>query len=139
MGRAKKRTTSSSLTIVEKPESSVKVTKTLSRGQRKRLQRKDQFIKKAAFVAATLKAKSITPFDTAGLQLSLDVEAAKSKKKEPDFVQGAGKLSAKQRKHLVVRELGQLQAVQAHPRFQLNGLQTLQEHLRNALNIPKNA
>lgn len=129
----------------------------LSRGQRKRLKRREAFMKKMGLVnrvtqenAKESKKKEQGAFaDLEDLQASLfqsDKEAAaiarsrhqstnQSKKPAAAAVAAAPKkqLSGKQRQKLAVRELGHLKAVHTHPSFQGNAFAAIQMHLQNTV------
>lgn len=124
---------------------------TLSRGQRKRQKRKERFVSKQNLVLQEqeLEAKSkakdeiLTSFSESLLS-SMSVISTNSKtnaaatiinmKKEMKQKRKIGSTKTqKGRQRLLLSELGHLQAVNAHPSFMTNPLQTLRQHLTNTL------
>lgn len=128
----------------------------LSRGQRKRLKRREAFIKKMGLVnrvtqehAKESKKKEQGAFaDLEDLQASLfqsDKEAAaiarsrhqsSNQSKKPATTTATApkkQLNGKQRQKLAVRELGHLKAVHTHPSFQGNAFAAIQMHLQNTV------
>jgi hypothetical protein len=118
----------------------------LSRGQRKRQAKKDQYLKRQKLVLSTLilqkqedQKKRIDGLDALkeALQATLtEDEAASSRKEPPEDVQAYPQnlnKTNKSKKELTAREVSHLGLVLEHPAFQSNPFATIQEHLKNTL------
>ncbi|DAZ97122.1 TPA: hypothetical protein N0F65_010445 [Lagenidium giganteum] len=120
----------------------------LSRGQRKRLKKRNAFMRKMGLVnrvvqekASETKKKEQGAFaGLAELQASLFVsdKAAASKLTQSTNRENAKPtqkkaLNGKQRQKLAVRELGHLKAVHTHPSFQGDPFAAIQMHLQNTV------
>jgi Ribosome biogenesis protein SLX9 len=117
----------------------------LSRGQRKRQAKKDQYLKRQKLVLSTLllqkqedQKKRIDGLDALkeALQATLTenetASGSQSPKDAPDFSQHLNNTN-KSKKQLTAREVSHLSLVLEHPAFQSNPFATIQEHLKNTL------
>jgi len=117
----------------------------LSRGQRKRQAKREQYLRKEKMVMSSLKlkkaeeqAKRIDGLDAIKEALLETVAASelgsKSSKKEQQKQQQPNLLhSNRGRQKLVAQEVAQMNLVLQHPAYQADPLATLREHLRNSI------
>jgi hypothetical protein len=115
----------------------------LSRGQRKRQAKREQYLRRERMILSTLKLKhqeeqkkrldGLDALKEALMEVASppnEVDAAKSE--APG--QPANMLkSNKSKRELTLREVTHLNLVLQHPAFQANPMETMQEHLRNTL------
>ncbi|KAF0699058.1 Aste57867_10331 [Aphanomyces stellatus] len=145
---------------VEEPVEDTSNESALSRGQRKRMKRRDTFLKKMGMVQRTVsqkqkdaqkqkdeqkqnaKKKIYGMFGSLeDLQESLFSEtaapaqaaAAAVAATEPVKAGPVKQLTGKQKKRLAMHELGHLKAVHTHPAFQANPFAAIQMHLQNTV------
>lgn len=106
----------------------------LSRGQRKRLMKKGQFIRRkelgAVAEATHIKIESGTLGDLDDIRLALPTPA-------PVVKRGPGKPTKKKAQRTLVAEVAQMRAVLTHPLFQSNPLSTIHDHLENSIKLSK--
>lgn len=117
----------------------------LSRGQKKRMAKREQYLKKERMVMGSLllkkqeeQAKRIDGLDAIKQALlstvdndnnkDADAEKKKAQQQQQNFLK-----SEKSRQLLLQRESNQLQLVMQHPAFQNDPLATIREHLTNKL------
>lgn len=117
-------------------------TTTLSRGQKKRMQKREQYIRRNRLVMASLKlkheqdqAKRIDGLDAIKEALVATTTAASAEAAaEASHCQPHNLLrSQKSRQKLLKRESNQLELVMQHPAFQADPMATIREHLKNSL------
>ena len=126
-------------TAVEGPTTTTP--ETLSRGQKKRLAKREQYLRRERLVMGCLQlkkkeeqAKRIDGLDAIKEALmattAVTTEEEKSKKSStaPNLLK-----SQKSRQTLLQRESNQLQLVMQHPAFQADPLATIRQHLTNSL------
>ncbi|GFH51101.1 hypothetical protein CTEN210_07577 [Chaetoceros tenuissimus] len=135
--------------ILEKPntddgsnsEKGATATQSLSRGQRKRMQKRDQYLKRERMVLSTLKLKKIEEqksridgLDAIKEALSSTIQKSKLESNVEAEESEEKKLlkSNKSKKEVAQKELNHLNLVLQHPSFQTNPFATMQEHLRNS-------
>jgi hypothetical protein len=119
-------------------------TESLSRGQRKRLAKREQYLKRERMVMSSLRLKRLE--EQKGKLDGLDAikEALTSTTSTSDAVsreaqsssQSAEKLSShtvKAKKNLANSEIGHMSLVLEHPSFVENPFAAIQQHLRNSL------
>lgn len=121
-------------------------TAALSRGQRKRQAKRDQYLKKEKMILSTLKLQKmeeqkhrIDGLDAIKEALTQTIkenqarliEAEEKKKKEQ--LEEAVLKTNKAKKNVAQKEMNHLNLVLQHPSFQSNPFATIQEHLRNTL------
>ncbi len=123
-------------------ETDVPKTQQLSRGQRKRQAKREQFLKKEKMILASLmlqrqeeQKKRIDGLD-AIKQALMDTTAKKTNDQDSDFlaekpVQHIATNKAKRK--LVAKEIEHVNLILQHPAFQKDPFETMQEHLRNTL------
>eukprot|EP00743_Colponemidia_sp_Colp-15_P005883 GILK01006324.1.p1 GENE.GILK01006324.1~~GILK01006324.1.p1 ORF type:complete len:169 (-),score=32.43 GILK01006324.1:615-1121(-) len=115
----------------------------LTRGQRRRRERRDRFLKKLDFASyvqnmqqqSTLKKTKKPLGDLSSLTTSLsdlNAEFEKAKQEKQKKLQPKG-LSQKRKQHILLREVQQFQSVLSHPVFQSNPFGAIREHLNNTL------
>lgn len=106
----------------------------LSRGQRKRLAKREQYKKREKMVLSSLRLKSldekngINGLDSIREALIGSTKATEAKGKEPKT-----QITSKCRRRLVSEEIRHMGLVLEHPLFRSNPFETMQEHLRNTL------
>lgn len=112
----------------------------LSRGQKKRMAKREQYLRKERLVMNSLllkkqeeQAKRIDGLDAIKQALLATTTAETSDNDEAK--KGATNLlkSQKSRQNLLQREANQLKLVMQHPSFQADPLATIREHLTNSL------
>lgn len=114
----------------------------LSRGQRKRQAKKDQYLKRQKLVLSTLMLKKqqdqknrIDGLDA--LKEALQATVAEIDDTNTSNAEGAlpsqHRITNKSKKELSAREVSHLGLVLEHPAFQSNPFATIQEHLKNTL------
>lgn len=135
--------------ILEKPntddgsnsEKGAAATQSLSRGQRKRMQKREQYLKRERMVLSTLKLKKIEEqksridgLDAIKEALSSTIQKSKLESNVEAEESEEKKLlkSNKSKKEVAQKELNHLNLVLQHPSFQTNPFATMQEHLRNS-------
>ena len=135
--------------ILEKPntddgsnsEKGASATQSLSRGQRKRMQKREQYLKRERMVLSTLKLKKIEEqksridgLDAIKEALSSTIQKSKLESNVEAEESEEKKLlkSNKSKKEVAQKELNHLNLVLQHPSFQTNPFATMQEHLRNS-------
>ena len=123
-------------------EKSADATQNLSRGQRKRLLKREQYLRREKMVLSTLKLKKldeqqdrIDGLDAIKDALSDTVKKSKkmsnAKNKETNDKAEPAKTN-KAKKDIAQKELSHFNLVLQHPSFQSNPFATMQEHLRNS-------
>jgi hypothetical protein len=112
----------------------------LSRGQKKRMAKREQYLRRERLVMASLKlkheqeqAKRIDGLDAIKEALSatmteVSAEAAVQTSQPRNLLK-----NQKSRQELLKRESNQLELVMEHPAFQADPLATIREHLKNSL------
>lgn len=114
----------------------------LSRGQRKRQAKKDQYLKRQKLVLSTLllqkqedQKKRIDGLDALkeALQATMAEVHVTSTNSEGAALPSQHKITNKSKKELAAREVSHLALVLEHPAFQSNPFATIQEHLKNTL------
>jgi Ribosome biogenesis protein SLX9 len=116
------------------PDPTKPAAKHLSRGQRKRQQKREQYLRREQLVLSCLKLKpKSSHFDgmnemKQALLTSLDDKPAAAKPPPPRNLLR----SQKSRQVLMAKEIAQLGLVLQHPAFQANPWDTLQQHLTNS-------
>lgn len=135
--------------ILEKPntddgsnsEKGATATQSLSRGQRKRMQKRELYLKRERMVLSTLKLKKIEEqksridgLDAIKEALSSTIQKSKLESNVEADESEEKKLlkSNKSKKEVAQKELNHLNLVLQHPSFQTNPFATMQEHLRNS-------
>jgi len=136
---------------VKNQQNSVDTTKkqeqVLSRGQRKRLAKREQYLKKERLVLNSLKLKHaeeqkkrIDGLDAIKEALIATVTKETAKEGKEDDNDETSKAEEKHmiktnkaRKSLVEKETAQMNLVLQHPRFQADPFATIREHLQNTL------
>jgi len=110
----------------------------LSRGQLKRLEKRQRFLKKEKMILASLKlrhkedqAKRIDGVDALKEALS----EVKTAKEEP--IKIPPPTTNKAKRSLVQKETAQLNLVLQHPQFQADPITTMKEHLENTIQKAK--
>ena len=114
----------------------------LSRGQRKRQAKKDQYLKRQKLVLSTLMLQKqqdqknrIDGLDA--LKEALQATVAEIDDTNTNNAEGAlpsqHRITNKSKKELSAREVSHLALVLEHPAFQSNPFATIQEHLKNTL------
>ena len=113
----------------------------LSRGQRKRQAKKDQYLKRQKLVLSTLllqkqedQKKRIDGLDALKDALHATLQENETVRPKVDLAcsQNLNKTN-KSKKDLTAREVSHLGLVLEHPAFQSNPFATMQEHLKNTL------
>jgi hypothetical protein len=113
----------------------------LSRGQRKRLAKREQYLRKERMVMSSLKLKReeeqkkrIDGLDAIKEALMATVTAADDKKGFMEEQKPRSMLRTNRgKKKLLEKESAQMNLVLQHPRFQADPFATIQEHLKNIL------
>lgn len=114
----------------------------LSRGQRKRQAKRDQYLKRELMIMSTLKLKHqeeqkkrLDGLDALKEALMDVAKTSAAEAVAPDEPAKAVSMlkSNKSKKELTMREVTHLNLVLQHPTFQANPMETMQEHLRNTL------
>lgn len=111
-----------------------KTTSNLSRGQRKRLAKREQYLKREKMILSTLKLKQeeeqkqrLDGLDALKEALTtVDTTSA-------DTSTSSTSNSLKGKKNLAAREMQHMNLVLEHPAFQSNPFEAIQQHLRNSL------
>ncbi|CAJ1946890.1 unnamed protein product [Cylindrotheca closterium] len=106
----------------------------LSRGQRKRLAKREQYKKREKIILSSLRLKSLE--EKKGIN-GLDSIREALIRSTKDRVQGAleprAQMTNKSKRKLVSEEVHHMGLVLQHPSFKANPFETMQEHLRNTL------
>lgn len=109
----------------------------LSRGQRKRQAKREQYLKREQMILSTLRLKRkeeqkhrIDGLDALKEALSSATATAEVSKQEESSSQPT---TNKKRKNLAAREMQHMSLVLQHPAFRENPLETIQQHLKNTL------
>lgn len=109
----------------------------LSRGQRKRQAKKDQYLKRQKLVLSTLQLQHQEDQKSRidGLDALKEALQATSDVSSPAATAEGSKLLStnKSKKELTAREVSHLGLVMEHPAFQDNPFETIQQHLKNTL------
>jgi ABC-type dipeptide/oligopeptide/nickel transport system ATPase component len=114
----------------------------LSRGQRKRLAKREQYLRKEKIVLSSLKLrhqdeqkKRIDGLDAIKEALLSTVSPIQDEPKISDLskIKPNLMISNKSKKSLVAREVSQMSLVLQHPAFQADPFATIREHLKNTL------
>ena len=115
----------------------------LSRGQRKRLLKRQQYLKREQMVLSTLKVKQledqksrIDGMDAIKEALTQTIQRNKQKSsKEPEQTEPLihSVKSNKAKQNIAQKEMNHFNLVLQHPSFKSNPFATMQEHLRNSL------
>jgi ABC-type dipeptide/oligopeptide/nickel transport system ATPase component len=122
---------------LHKGQSSQPTAEQLSRGQRKRLVKREQYLKREKMILSSLRLKKleeqkgkIDGLDALREALPMESKAKKSSAvtQEPVHVS-----NNKQKQAVAVQEVSHLNLVLQHPSFKSNPFATIQEHLRNTL------
>lgn len=125
-------------TVVDKDKEE---NKQLSRGQRKRMAKREQYIQKERMIMSSLRlkrvgeqAKRIDGLDTIKEALQ-SVEKGVTWRAEEDITKKTNSMlaSRKSRKKLLEKEAAHVSLVKQHPAFQADPFATLREHLTNTL------
>lgn len=111
----------------------------LSRGQRKRQAKRDQYLKREQMVLSTLRLKTeeeqkhrIDGLNA--LKEALNSATATALTGESKHAEASSQPTTnKKRKNLALREMQHMSLVLQHPAFQENPLETIQQHLKNTL------
>lgn len=111
----------------------------LSRGQRKRQAKRDQYMKRETMILSTLKLQKeeeqknridgLDAIKEALVQTIKDNQERKEAEKEGDMMFK----SNKSKKSIAQKEITHLNLVLQHPSFKTNPFATMQQHLRNTL------
>eukprot|EP00339_Tiarina_fusa_P015890 CAMPEP_0117030378 /NCGR_PEP_ID=MMETSP0472-20121206/21930_1 /TAXON_ID=693140 ORGANISM="Tiarina fusus, Strain LIS" /NCGR_SAMPLE_ID=MMETSP0472 /ASSEMBLY_ACC=CAM_ASM_000603 /LENGTH=205 /DNA_ID=CAMNT_0004738431 /DNA_START=81 /DNA_END=698 /DNA_ORIENTATION=+ len=121
-------------------ESGAQESQALSRGQRKRLAKREQFLKREKLVLSSLRLKSqeeqkrrIDGLDAIkeALMNTTTTQTASSGGAEDDEMQSKQYGTNRAKKTLIGSELERMSLVMQHPAFKTNPFETMQEHLRN--------
>lgn len=114
----------------------------LSRGQRKRLAKREQYLKKEKMIMSTLKLhkqeeqkKRIDGLDALkeALMDTMKGDNKSTEKEEEEEKPTVAIKSNKAKQKVVASELNRMGLVLQHPAFQSNPFEAMQEHLRNTL------
>jgi len=112
---------------------------TLSRGQKKRLAKREQYLRREKLVMSSLRLqrqeeqkKRIDGMDAIKEALLSTVSIEKKKEMEPSKKPNLLK-SNKSRKKLVEKEVTQISLVMEHPAFKADPFATIREHLKNTI------
>lgn len=112
----------------------------LSRGQRKRLQKREQYLQKEKMILSTLKLKrqeeqknQIDGMDAIRSALLDTVEAKEAETETPVPITAPLIKSNKSKQSLVQKEVAHLNLVRQHPAFQADPFATIREHLQNTM------
>ncbi|EKX50688.1 hypothetical protein GUITHDRAFT_151053 [Guillardia theta CCMP2712] len=122
--------------IIEKMKMS---SENMSRGQRKRLAKKSNVIRRkeigSAIVSKALKIQdgSLGDLDCLTLALPSSQSSAPSQQNK----KGPGKMTIKKQRRMLIAESQQLQSVLTHPLFQSNPIGTIHDHLENSIRLSK--
>lgn len=127
----------------QEEESNVPNTQTLSRGQRKRNAKREQYLRKEKMILSTLmlqkqeeQKKRIDGLDairdalmntTKESSIAQNDDTANTNQHQPNYG------SNKAKKHIMANEVERLGLVLQHPQFKQDPFATIQEHLRNSL------
>jgi hypothetical protein len=119
-------------------ETVTKPGETLSRGQRKRQAKHEQYLKKEKMILSTLmlkkredQKKRIDGMDAIRDALLDTAKSTETKTEDVDYKPSYGSNRAK--KSLISGEIERMNLVQQHPAFKEDPFATLQEHLKNTL------
>jgi len=111
---------------------------TLSRGQRKRQAKRDQYLKREKMILSTLKLKRMEEQKNRidGLDAIKEalVQTIKENQEQKEATEEQIKINVKSnkaKKDIAQKEITHLNLVLQHPTFQSNPFATMQEHLRN--------
>ncbi len=118
--------------------------KILSRGQRKRLAKREQYLKRDKMIMSSLRVKReeeqrgrIDGLDAIKEALTQTIKMSqKLDEAELDHTSKQNEESAKSnkgKKHIAQKELTHFNLVLQHPSFKANPFETMQEHLKNTL------
>eukprot|EP00439_Symbiodinium_sp_Y106_P054356 s1795_g7.t1 len=107
----------------------------LSRGQRKRQQRKENFLRK--FELANLIGKQEEAFRTGSLANLADLTAHLDEDKAPATAKGPKRLGRKAQAAQDEREMAQFQGVLGFQAFQADPFGALEQHLKNSIRLQK--
>ncbi|CAE7794094.1 unnamed protein product [Symbiodinium sp. CCMP2592] len=107
----------------------------LSRGQRKRQQRKENFLRK--FELANLIGKQEEAFRTGSLANLADLTAHLEEDKAPATAKGPKRLGRKAQAAQDEREMAQFQGVLGFKAFQADPFGALEQHLKNSIKLQK--
>jgi hypothetical protein len=117
-------------------------TENLSRGQRKRMLKRDQYLRRETMVLSTLKLKKmeeqkgrIDGLDAIKDALSNTVKKSQQKvSNDPEEINDTSEAAKtnKAKKDIAQKELTHFNLVLQHPSFQSDPFATMQEHLRNS-------
>lgn len=132
-------TTTTATETATKTDANNEEDQTLSRGQRKRMAKRDQYLKREKLVMSALKLKKeeeqkkrIDGLDAIkeALMATISRDSDKEEKETPkvNFLK-----TSKSRNELVEKEVTQISLVLDHPAFQADPLATIREHLKNTL------
>jgi hypothetical protein len=115
----------------------------LSRGQRKRMLKRQQYLKRELMVLSTLKIKKLEDqkgrldgMDAIKDALTQTIQKNKQLSKQPEEVIDPSTDSLKSNKakqKIAQKEMTHMNLVLQHPSFKSNPFATMQEHLRNSL------
>jgi Ribosome biogenesis protein SLX9 len=120
---------------------------TLSRGQRKRLAKRDQYLKREQMVLSSLELKRqdeqkkrIDGLDAMKSALLETIHSLHASKQQGEDTEDSAKSSViktnKARQRLVGTEVAQMSLVLQHPSFQADPFATIREHLKNTIPPP---
>lgn len=122
-------------------------TQALSRGQRKRLAKRQQYLRKEQMIQNSLKleqdkqhrldqAKRIDGLDAIKQALLQSVRQQDNEQGNDNKAPVSTKLTCKSQKKLVVRETAQMALVLQHKSFQADPFATIRQHLQNTVTRP---
>ena len=125
--------------IDERSSPLIEESENLSRGQRKRLARREQFKKREKMIMSSLRLKSLD--EKKGINgLDSIREALMGSTREYSKASGMEpntKITNRGRRRLVSEEVQHMELVLEHPSFKENPFETMQQHLRNTLEQQK--
>eukprot|EP00979_Chaetoceros_neogracilis_P009378 scaffold2132_cov183-Chaetoceros_neogracile.AAC.3 len=127
---------------IENTEKGSDAAQNLSRGQRKRMLKREQYLRREKMVLSTLKLKKLEDQQDRldGLDAIKDAlsdtvkknqQSSKERSKEKSDKAESAKTN-KAKKGIAQKELSHFNLVLQHPSFQSNPFATMQEHLRNS-------
>lgn len=106
----------------------------LSRGQRKRLARREQYKKREKMILSSLRLKSLdNKKGINGLDSIREALIGSTKDTQTHVREAKTQMTNKSKRRLVSEEVHHMGLVLEHPSFKANPFETMQEHLRNTL------
>lgn len=135
----KANTTTNAIANDNKSATDTPNTEQLSRGQRKRQAKREQFLRKEKMILSSLmlqrqeeQKKRIDGLD-AIKQALMDATGQDSNKNSSEVKPAQHVTTNKAKRKLVAKEIEHVNLILQHPSFKANPLETMQEHLRNTL------